>query len=107
MTTEVIFLHKVEDGPIDKSYGINVASLAHLPKSVIDRASIVLTYYENKKPKKEKLEQTSLFEYSTNVINEDYKDIIDKLDNINVVEMTPIEAINTLYEMKKEYDEKK
>ena len=104
---EVIFLHKIEDGPVDKSYGINVASLAHLPKSVIDRASIVLTYYENKKPKKEKLEQTSLFEYSTNVINEEYKDIIDKLDNINVVEMTPIEAINTLYEMKKEYDEKK
>ena len=104
---EVIFLHKVENGPVDKSYGINVASLAHLPKSVIDRASTVLTYYENKKPKKEKLEQTSLFEYSTNVINEDYKDIIDKLDNINVVEMTPIEAINTLYEMKKEYDEKK
>ena len=104
---EVIFLHKIEDGPVDKSYGINVASLAHLPKSLIDRANQILDYYENKKPKKEPVEQTSLFDYSTELINEDYKEIINKLESINVIEMTPIEALNTLYEMKKEYNEKK
>ena len=104
---EVIFLHKIEDGPVDKSYGINVASLAHLPSSLIQRANQILDYYENKKPKKEPVEQTSLFDYSTELINEDYKEIINKLESINVIEMTPIEALNTLYEMKKEYNEKK
>ncbi|WP_398573856.1 DNA mismatch repair protein MutS [Staphylococcus kloosii] len=43
---ELIFLHKVKDGAVDDSYGIQVAKLAHLPEAVIDRAQIILEQFE-------------------------------------------------------------
>ena len=58
---KLVFLHKVKDGSIDKSYGINVAKLAGLPTDVISRASEILTTYEtNEGSKKEISVQTSL-----------------------------------------------
>ena len=56
----VTFLHKVVEGAVSKSYGINVASLAKLPESVIKRAEEILKTYENKnKNKKQEIVQTS------------------------------------------------
>lgn len=99
----ITFLHKVKKGSVDKSYGIHVASLANLPKDLIDRADDILNVYEKKSIKKEVFTQTSLFEFNEeDVIKTD--PIIDKLKEINPLEMTPMEAINYLYEIKKEVD---
>ena len=56
----ITFLHKVKDGSVDKSYGINVAKLAGLPDEVIDRASGILNIYENKEKKTDTIIQTTL-----------------------------------------------
>ena len=58
---KLIFLHKVKNGSVDKSYGINVASLAHLPTSLIDRANDILSIYEKSNKKDREFTQTSLF----------------------------------------------
>ena len=93
----ITFLHKVMDGAIDKSYGINVASLAKLPKEVIDRANEILSVYEKKNnTKKSNVLQTAFnFEFTETKDHE----IIKELENINPLNMTPIEALNKLYEL--------
>ena len=92
----VTFLHKIKDGAIDKSYGINVASLAHLPKEVITRANEILSVYENQsKKEKNSVLQTS-FDFTEE--KEDNK-IISELQNLNPLMMTPMEALNKLYEL--------
>ena len=105
----ITFLHKVKTGAIDKSYGINVARLANLPESLIDRANEVLDIYENKSNRKEVFTQTSLFDLEEEEIKEESKNnkIIDKINNSNPIEMTPMEAINFLYEIKKELKDNK
>ena len=93
----IIFLHKVKDGSIDKSYGINVAKLANLPKEVTDRATEILKVYENKENKRDLVIQTTLpldFE-------EHISEVEETIKNTNVLELTPMEAINLLYELKK------
>ena len=92
----ITFLHKIKNGSIDKSYGINVAKLANLPKEVTDRATEILKVYESKEKKRDIVIQTTLpldFKEEKNEIEESIK-------NINVLELTPIEAINILYELK-------
>ena len=92
----VIFLHKVCDGSVDKSYGINVAKLAGLPMEVINRATEILEVYEEKDKPKEMIVQTTLpleFVSSANEIEE-------RIKSINVLEITPIQALNILYELK-------
>ena len=103
----VTFLHKVKPGAIDKSYGIHVASLANLPKSLIERAEDVLSVYEKKSIKKEVFTQTSLFELNEEEIVEKENPIEEKIKEINPLEMTPMEAINFLYNLKKEIKERK
>lgn len=99
---KITFLHKIKMGAVDKSYGIHVASLAKLPKSLIDRATEILNVYENKNAKKQPFTQTSLFL----TLEEEQKEneIEKKLKSINPLEITPIEALNILYELKKELD---
>ena len=98
---KVTFLHKVKAGAVDKSYGIHVAALAHLPSSLIDRADDILNVYEKKNVRKETFTQTSLFEFTPE--EESKKDPIEeKLEKLNPLEMTPMEALNYLYELKKE-----
>ena len=91
------FLHKVQNGSIDKSYGIHVAKLAHLPDELIKKADEILKQYEKgeKKISKNNNEQISLdlFENQTSEVEEE-------LSKINPLEMTPIDALNTLYELK-------
>lgn len=98
----ITFLHKVKNGAVDKSYGIHVASLAHLPKSLIKRADEILNVYEHKNKKKETYTQTSLFELTENKEKEGKNEIEEKIKNVNPLEMTPIEALNLLFELNKE-----
>ena len=103
----VTFLHKVKPGAVDKSYGIHVAGLAKLPKSLIERAAEILNVYEKKNVKKETFTQTSLFELSETEIVEEKNEIEEKIKEINPLEMTPMEALNFLYDLKKEIKDKK
>ncbi len=92
----ITFLHKVKDGSVDKSYGINVATLAGLPKEVIDRANIILKEYETKENKKTSSVQIALplnFE-------EKKSEALEELKKIDVLNITPIEAINILSKLK-------
>ncbi len=92
----IIFLHKVKDGSVDKSYGINVAKLAGLPDEVIKRATSILKVYESKEKQKDLVIQTTLpldFEEKTSEIEEEIK----ALDILNI---TPIEAITILSKLK-------
>ena len=97
---EITFLHKIKSGPIDKSYGIHVAVLANLPETLIQRADEILNYYEKNKNKKEVFTQTSLFELTEE--DKEENKIETKIKECNPLEMTPMEAINFLYELKKE-----
>ena len=99
----ITFLHKVVNGSIDKSYGINVASLAHLPKEVIDRANEILSVYENKKDTKKNNYQQTSFDFMEEEKKESIEDEIKKIDPLN---LTPIEAINTLYDLVNKVKEK-
>ena len=92
----ITFLHKVKDGSVDKSYGINVAKLAGLPPEVIERASEVLNVYESKEKSREVVIQTALpldFAVKESKVEK-------RLEELNVLEMTPMEAINVLYELR-------
>ena len=103
---KITFLHKVKNGAVDKSYGIHVASLAHLPESLIKRADEILNIYEHKNIKKETFTQTSLFELTESEIEPKKNEIEEKIKEINPLEMTPMEALNFLYELKKEASRK-
>ena len=103
---KITFLHKVKNGAIDKSYGIHVASLAHLPESLIKRADEILNIYEHKNVKKETFTQTSLFELTESEAEPKINPIEEKIKGINPLEMTPMEALSYLYELKKEVSRK-
>ena len=101
---KVVFLHKVLDGPTDKSYGINVASLAGLPKSLIERSKILLESFEEE-GKKKKLE-LNLFNFDEYDNKEEVKkevredNIRRRLDGIDINQISPLEALNILAELK-------
>lgn len=100
---KITFLHKIKNGAVDKSYGIHVAKLAGLPDEVIKDALEILAMYENK-PKTEKADtQLQLvMEFP-----EEKKDRVkEKLDKLDPLRMTPMEALNALYELKLEKDHK-
>ncbi|MDD6224577.1 MAG: DNA mismatch repair protein MutS [bacterium] len=102
----ITFLHKIKNGAADRSYGIHVASLAQLPKSLIERANEILNVYENKNKKKQSFTQTSLF-LDLDQEEENINRIEERLKEINPLEITPIEALNILYELKNNLKEKK
>ena len=89
------FLHKVKNGAVDKSYGINVAKLADLPDKVIERADELLHNYEGHQKRKKIIKQVEL-----ELIEEKENPLYDFIDNINPNEITPIEALNLIYEIK-------
>lgn len=104
---KITFLHKVKVGAVDKSYGIHVAGLAKLPESLISRADDILSVYEKKSVKKETFTQTSLFELTESEAEPKIDPIIEKLKEINPLEMTPMEALSYLYDLNKEAKSKK
>ena len=103
----ITFLHKVKNGSVDKSYGIHVAKLANLPDSLIDRAQDILNLYEKKAVKKEVFTQTSLFELTESEAEPKVDPVIEKLKEINPLEVTPMDALSILYDLNKEVNNKK
>jgi len=95
----VTFLHKIKDGSVDKSYGIHVAKLANLPDKLIKRASDILSVYE-KKEKKRDLKIQESFPFDELMMEE--SKVEKKLKEIDPMNITPMEALNLLYELKKD-----
>ena len=94
---KVTFLHKIKDGSVDKSYGIHVAKLASLPDSLIKRADEILKVYESKEKKRDIKIQESL--PLDDLIKEE--SIVEKkLKEIDPLNITPMEALNILVELK-------
>ena len=100
---EVVFLHKLMDGPADKSYGIHVAKIAGMPTELLSRAATILSALESDAPMQknveviEETEQLSLFsEVSTAELG-----VVDSIKKANLLEMNPMEALNFLYELQK------
>ena len=90
---EITFLYRVEDGAMNKSYGVNVASLAGLPNSLLERAKEILTELET-----DKIDITRGLVMQKN----DYKEPlwIKEVKNIDPLSMSPLEALNFLYTLK-------
>ncbi len=97
----IVFLHKVVEGPTDKSYGIHVAKLAHLPKGIINRSQAILEELEKNHGKNIIKPQTiDLFNYMETLSSPDeeekYQSIIDQIKQLDILELTPLKAINVL-----------
>ena len=92
---EIVFLRKIVNGASDDSFGIEVAKLAGVPNSIISRAKEILHKLENKDIKIEKSSQNSPKN------NGDFDKIFLKLKNIDANSLTPIEAMNILFEISK------
>ncbi len=104
---KITFLHRVNDGAVDKSYGIHVASLASLPTSLIERAKEILNVYETKDTKHETYTQTFLpLEFPEEHQEKDSL-LEEKIKNVDPLKMTPLDALNFLYELKQNIEEKK
>ncbi|MCJ7426138.1 MAG: DNA mismatch repair protein MutS [Dehalococcoidales bacterium] len=101
---EVIFLYKIVPGGVDKSYGIHVAKLAGLPRSVVHRAQEVLTELEDgskqastKRRRKAVPQQLPLLGQKS--------PLFDELEKLDINSLTPLEALNKLYELQKKAKE--
>ncbi|KAF1293423.1 DNA mismatch repair protein MutS [Candidatus Enterococcus leclercqii] len=104
---EVVFLHKMMEGPADKSYGIHVAKIAGLPTPLLERAATILKALEAEPKTLESNEfrsvseddpqQMSLFsEVSTEELS-----VIEALKKIDLLDTTPRDALNILYDLQK------
>ena len=105
---DVIFLHKIIPGAADKSYGIHVAQLAGVPRTVLDRAKVILQTLENdhvdesgktkipaRRTNKKRELQLALFA-------EEEHPVVDELRQLNIDEMTPIAALQELHRLRKQ-----
>lgn len=108
---DLVFLHKMMAGPADKSYGIHVAKIAGLPASLLKRADKILQTLESQNavqdqaaPSRveEENQQLSLF----SEVSEAESEALEQLKALNVMEMTPMAALNSLYELQKQVREK-
>ena len=105
---EVVFLHKILPGGTDKSYGIHVAKLAGIPKSILERSKEILEELEStfqKEATGEHLARHKTKEPDTETLFvQKHKNILDKLASTDINNLTPIEAINLLNQIKNEID---
>ena len=102
---DIIFLRKIVPGGTDESYGVHVARLAGVPKMVTQRANEILKKIErknvlvNKAKEKEDKKQVS---GQLDMYNFKLAEIAHELDKVNINELTPIDALNTLVKIKEE-----
>lgn len=94
---EVTFLYRVKHGRADRSYGVNVARLAHLPNAIIQRAHSLLKELESKK----RVVQQSMEIVEMVTIPKELQEITEDLNKLNINETTPLEALTYLNEWKK------
>lgn len=103
---DIVFLHHIAQGPSDESYGVEVAKLAGVPSPVVSRAREILAMLEKQGQKRTRLRvkqtarpmdgQMDLFSSSLSL--REYDEIIDELKSMDVQQMTPLDALNRLYE---------
>lgn len=112
----VVFLHQIKEGAADKSYGIHVAQLAELPEDLISRAQDILKELEHsgnkpgvpvRKPQvKEEPAQLSFFDEAEKPaeapkLSKKEKQVLDAFKSLNILDMTPLEAMNEMYKLQK------
>ncbi|MDH6363776.1 DNA mismatch repair protein MutS [Enterococcus sp. PF1-24] len=108
---EVVFLHKMMEGPADKSYGIHVAKIAGMPQALLERAATILASLEAEganvdltqsapalSQNADEPQQLSLF----NETSTEEQAVVAALRHLNLLEMTPMDALNKLYELQKQ-----
>ena len=108
---DVIFLHQIVEGSADRSYGIQVAKLAGLPLSVIDRAQVVLSQLENHASANQTtsfIDDLPLFTNAPKPTTASgTSKIEDALSQVNPDNLTPKEALEALYDLRKLLSEEK
>ena len=105
---QVTFLHKIEPGPADKSYGIHVAKIAGLPEKLLERADSILSHLESqdtgldielpaeyRQTRSQVAEQMSLFAEGTE------NPVLTELRDLDIYNMTPLEVMAVVAELKK------
>lgn len=108
---EVIFLRKIDKGGSEQSFGIHVAKLAGMPRKVVEEAEYMLSQLENKSTKAQKVAkkadsssskglQLSFIQLDDPVLSE----IKDTILEVDIENLTPIESLNKLYEIKKKLE---
>ena len=100
---DITFLRRIVPGGADDSYGIEVAKLAGIPQSVISRAKEILKDLEHGKYKKENAniqKQDNSDDIQLSLIGSAESPVIEKLKGTDINTLTPIEAMNLLYELK-------
>jgi DNA mismatch repair protein MutS len=101
---KVVFLHHIVPGGADRSYGIHVAQLAGLPRDVINRAKEILENLERHAPTTS-VEPSHLKSSQQMMLFPETSPILKELKALDVTSMTPLEAINKLYEWRRRYIE--
>ncbi|MEI3392584.1 MAG: DNA mismatch repair protein MutS [Clostridia bacterium] len=100
---DIIFLRKIVEGGTDESYGVHVAKLAGVPKDVTKRANEILKSLERKsvlKDKKPEKEDKKKVDGQFDMFNYKLAEVAHELDMVNLNELTPIDALNTLVRIK-------
>jgi DNA mismatch repair protein MutS len=100
----VVFLHQIVPGGADQSYGIHVAQLAGLPRDVINRANEILKELEQHAPTTA-VEPSRFTSGQQAALFPETSPILEELDKLDVNSLTPLEAINKLYEWKRKFAE--
>jgi DNA mismatch repair protein MutS len=97
--TGITFLHTIEEGPASKSYGIDVAKLAGLPRSVIERARAVLRQHE--RAEKQQIEEETPALQMT-LFTPLSQSVVDQIRGLDLNALTPLQALNLLEELQRE-----
>jgi DNA mismatch repair protein MutS len=119
---KLTFLHRVESGPADKSYGIHVARLAGMPESLLQRADVLLKKLELTAKKTEKIkksspqikeksstkidQQLSLFVPETVTPSSQQQRVVEELSQTELISLTPLAALNLLSKWQQELRKK-
>ncbi len=103
---KIVFLHAVREGPASRSYGLQVAALAGVPKSIIRRAGQKLKQLEQRALSSESSPQAGLFDtplMTAEVVDQDVlngQQLLEKIETLEVDDLSPREALQVLYELK-------
>lgn len=98
---EVVFLHRVMPGGADQSYGIHVARLAGVPKSVVNRANEILKQLEAQASSFQQRRHEKDSRYQISLFDDRRHPVLEALQKIEIESISPIDAITTLYELKR------
>jgi DNA mismatch repair protein MutS len=108
-STGIVFLHSIEPGAASKSYGIDVAKLAGLPRPVIDRARHILRQHEKQERRSVQTESTpdpaAAEPMQLTIFTPLSQRIVDRLASTDINSLTPLQALNLLEELKQELNQ--